>query len=245
MTTSPTCLDGQVIVVTGAASGMGRATALAAATAGAHVVLAARRRALLEETRTEIVRAGGSARAVPTDVTDPVAVAHLVETARAVSGHIHALVHAVGTNIRERALDDLTTESWSSMLETNLSSAFHLTRAVVPVFRAQGHGLIIYIASSAAKKPDRSGVSYQASKAGLVGLAHGTMEEERPRGLRTTVIFPGLTDTPLVRQRPVPTPPEVLAQALQPEDVAAACLFVMGLPPRVHVPELVLYPSQL
>jgi NADP-dependent 3-hydroxy acid dehydrogenase YdfG len=224
---------------------MGRAIALAAADAGAHVVLAARRGDLLEETRATIVQSGGAATAIATDVTDPAAVAHLVEAAHAVSGHIRVLVHAAGINIRERALDDLTPQRWSHLVETNLSSAFYLTHTITPIFRAQGDGLIIYIASSAAKKPDRSGVSYQASKAGLVGLAHGTMEEERASGLRTTVIFPGLTDTPLVLQRPTPTPPDVLARALQPEDIAAACMFVMGLPPRAHVPELVLYPSQV
>ena len=238
-------LDGQVVIVTGASSGMGRATARAAAAAGAHAVLAARRTDALEETRAAITNAGGSALAIGVDVTDPAAVERLIEAALGVSGRIDALVHAAGTNLRERALDELTPESWSYMLRTNLTSAFHLTHAVVPIFRAQGGGLIIYIASSAAKKPDRSGVAYQASKAGLVGLAHGTMEEERAHSLRTTVIFPGLTDTPLVLQRPVPTSPEVLAQALQPEDVAAACLFVMGLPPRAHVPELMLYPSRL
>ena len=131
------------------------------------------------------------------------------------------------------------------MIAANLSAAFNLTQSVVPVLRNQGGGLIIYVSSAAAKKPDRSGVAYQASKAGVVGLAHGTMEEEREHGIRTTVIFPGLTDTPLVLKRPTPTPPEVLARALQPEDVAAACLFVLRLPARVHVPELLLYPSQL
>jgi NAD(P)-dependent dehydrogenase (short-subunit alcohol dehydrogenase family) len=98
---------------------------------------------------------------------------------------------------------------------------------------------------SAAKKPDAAGVAYQATKAGTVGLAHGTMEEERKHGIRTTVIFPGLTDTALVEKRRTPTPPDVLAWSLQPEDVAAACVFVQRLPPRAYVPELLLYPSQL
>jgi NADP-dependent 3-hydroxy acid dehydrogenase YdfG len=70
------------------------------------------------------------------------------------------------------------------------------------------------------------------------------MEEERANGIRTTVVFPGLTDTPMVLKRPQPTSADVLARALQPEDVAAACVFVMQLPPRAHVPELVLYPSR-
>lgn len=237
-------LAGRVVVVTGASSGMGRATAIAAAGAGAHVVLAARRANLLDEVSAAIQVAVGRALPVPCDLTDPAQVRRLAETALDIAGRIHVLVHAAGTNIRERMLDEMTSESWAHMLATNLTSAYELTHALVPIFRRQGDGLIIYIASSAARKPDRSGVAYQASKAGLVGLAHGAMEEEREHGLRTTVIFPGLTDTPLVLKRPVPTPPEVLARALQPDDVAAACLFVMGLPPRAHVPELVLYPSR-
>jgi NADP-dependent 3-hydroxy acid dehydrogenase YdfG len=93
--------------------------------------------------------------------------------------------------------------------------------------------------------PDVSGVSYQASKCGLSGLAHGTHKEEQGNNIRTTVIFPGLCDTPLVLQRPTPTPPEVMAKALQPQDVADACLFVATLPPRARVPELVLLPAGL
>jgi NADP-dependent 3-hydroxy acid dehydrogenase YdfG len=71
------------------------------------------------------------------------------------------------------------------------------------------------------------------------------MQEEKANGIRTTVIFPGLTDTPLVLKRPTPTPAETLAKALQPEDVAAACVFAAALPPRAHVPELDLLPAFL
>ena len=71
------------------------------------------------------------------------------------------------------------------------------------------------------------------------------MEEERANNIRVSVIYPGMTDSLLVLKRPVPTPPEVLTKALQPEDVAAACLFVLSLPPRAWVPELLLYPSAL
>jgi NADP-dependent 3-hydroxy acid dehydrogenase YdfG len=78
-----------------------------------------------------------------------------------------------------------------------------------------------------------------------VGLAHGTREEEREHGIRTTVIFPGLTETPLLQKRPAPTPPDVIARALQPQDVARACVFVATLPARARVPELQLLPSAL
>jgi NAD(P)-dependent dehydrogenase (short-subunit alcohol dehydrogenase family) len=169
----------------------------------------------------------------------------VVRQAQADLGRIDALVNTVGTNIKQRALSELTAESWAGMLAINLTAAFNLTQAVIPVMREQADGVIVHVSSSAAKKPDPSGVAYQATKAGLVGLTHGTMEEERANGIRTTVIFPGLTDTPMVLKRPTPTPPEVLAKALQPEDVASAVLFVLQLPARAYVPELLLYPSRL
>lgn len=233
------------MLVAGASSGMGRATAIAAARAGATVVVAARNRAALDEVAASLRPDATKVLAIPTDMTNPEAVATLVETAQRACGRIDSAVNTVGTNIPRRALGELTAASWSDLVAINLTAAFHLTHAIVPVFRAQGGGLLIQVSSSAARKPDMSGVAYQATKAGLVGLAHGAMEEERQHGLRSTVIFPGLTDTPMVGKRPTPTPPEVLQHALQPEDVAAACLFVMRLPPRAYVPELLLYPSRL
>ncbi len=160
-------------------------------------------------------------------------------------GRIDIVVNTVGTNIPRRTLSELTGESWSMMLDVNLTAAFNITQAVVPVLRQQQGGLIIHVSSSAARAADGSGVAYQATKAGVVALAHGTMVEERQHGIRTTVIFPGMTDTPMILKRPVPTPPDVLARALQPEDVAAAIMFVMSLPARAHVPELLLYPSNI
>ena len=116
--------------------------------------------------------------------------------------------------------------------------------SVVPAMRRQGGGLIVHIASVAARKPDMSGVSYQATKAGVAALAHATMEEERQNGIRVTALLPGLTDTPLVLQRPTPPDPAMLARALKPEDIAETCLFLLRLPARAHVAELVLVPSR-
>jgi len=224
---------------------MGRSTALAAARAGAHVLLASRNAAALSEVEETIHAFRGNATSLPIDFTNHHDVRSLINRIRAEYDRVDAVVITVGANIRNRMLSELTLQSWSDMLAINLTASFNITQAIVPIFREQNDGLIIYISSSAAKKPDPSGVAYQAAKAALVGLAHGTMEEERANGIRTTVVFPGLTDTPMVLNRPTPTPPEVLEKALQPEDVAAACLFVLQLPSRAHVPELVLYPSRL
>lgn len=238
-------LEGKVVLVAGASSGMGRATALAVARTGGHAVLAARTGDALKELAREVESDGGTATVEPVDLTRHEDSRALVERLQTQFDRIDAVVVTVGTNIKARALSQLTPESWADMLAINLTASFNITQAIMPVFREQQDGLLIYISSSAAKKPDPSGIAYQATKAGLVGLAHGTMEEERGNGVRTTVVFPGLTDTPMVLKRPTPTPPEVLAKALQPEDVAAACMFVLQLPARAHVPELVLYPSRL
>lgn len=241
----PAHLTGKVVVIIGASSGMGRATALAAAAAGASLVVGARNAAALEQLSVQIQQTGGSAMAIPTDATQATDVDHLIAATLEKLGRIDVLINCVGINIPRRTIAELTDESWSMMMEINLRSAFHLTQAVIPVFRRQQEGLLIHIASSAAKKPDRSGIAYQAGKAGVAALAHAAMEEERENGIRVSVIYPGMTDTPLVYKRPAPPTPELLAKALQPEDVATACLFVMSLPSRAHVPELVLYPSRL
>jgi NADP-dependent 3-hydroxy acid dehydrogenase YdfG len=222
---------------------MGRATAIAAAAAGAKVVLAARSVGALEEVAATIADASGSATVVPTDATDRAQVDQLFERALAEHGRVDAVVHATGANIKARAIDQLTPQSWSELVDANLTAGFHVTQAVLPIFRQQKDGLLIYLSSGSALTGDVSGVAYQAAKRGIVGLAHGTMVEERVNGIRTTVIFPGLTDTPLLLQRPVVPTAEQLAVALQPEDVSEACLLVLGLPPRAHVPELVLLPT--
>jgi len=238
-------LDSQVVIVAGASSGIGRATAIAAAAAGARVALAARNEQALDEARRQIEHAGGTALGVPTDLADRDATERLMDAVSHRWGRIDALINSVGTNLSRPRIDEMTPATWNEMLAANLTAAFNLTHAVVPRFRAQGGGLLIHLSSMAAKKPNLSGIAYQANKAGVVGLAHGTMEEEREHGIRTTVIFPGLTHTPLLLKRPVAPPPEMLEHALQPEDVAAACLFVLSLPPRAHVGELLIYPSRL
>ncbi len=235
-------LEGRVAVVVGSSSGMGRATALTFAAQGAKVVLASRNEAALEELAAEI---GGPTLVCPTDAQDPAAARRMVETAKEAFGRVDVLVYSTGTNIPDRSVERLTTDTWDMMIATNLNGAFYCTSAVVPIMRDQGDGTIIYISSACVPFPDTSGVSYQASKHGMKGLSYGTLKEEKGNGIRTSVVYPGLCDTPLVLQRPVKTPDDVLAQALLPQDVADACLYVATLPPRACVPELVLLPSGL
>lgn len=234
----------RVVLVVGASSGMGRAISLELAAAGARIAAAARSADKLEGVAEAARRSGGEVNAFPADATDPAAMRRLVDAVMARHGRLDAVVITVGTNIAERRLDQLTPKSWGDMLDSNLNAAFHVSQAVVPAMRNQGAGLIVYISSSAARKPDQSGAAYQASKAGVLALAHAISEEERSNGIRTSVILPGLTHTDLVYKRPTAPTAEMLANALQPEDVAAAVLFIVGLPPRATVPEMQLFPSR-
>jgi len=235
-------LQGKVAVVVGASSGMGRATAVSYANAGAKVVVAARSQAALEALASEV---GDDVIVQPTDTQDVSAVDALIDKTLQTFGSIDILVYATGTNIPDRSLERLTHETWDMMLATNATGAFNCTKAVLPAMQKQKQGLIIYISSVSAKRADVSGVAYQASKHALTGLAHGTYLEEKENGIRTSIVFPGLCDTPLVLKRPVVTPEDVLAKALQPEDVADACLYLASAPSRVRVGELVMEPAGL
>ena len=224
---------------------MGRATALALALAGCRVLAAARREDALRGLAAEAAAAGGEVAIKKTDASRREDVDALVKEAVDLFGRVDLLVNAVGTNTPNRLLAHLTDEDWHYILNANLNSAYYLTRAVLPPMRANGGGLIVHISSVSGRWADLSGMSYQASKAGVIALAHATMMEERLNGIRVSVIMPGLCDTPIMNKRRVPPSRETLDKAMQPEDIAAACLFLASLPPRTYVPELVIMPGAL
>jgi NADP-dependent 3-hydroxy acid dehydrogenase YdfG len=178
------------------------------------------------------------------DVRDPATGSQVVEAAIERFGRIDVVVYAAGWNVPKRSIYDTSIDSWNTIIDTNLTGAFNVTRAAVTVMGQRGGGLIVYISSSGAKRPDQSGVAYQASKAGMAALAYATREECKDVDIRTTVIYPGTTETPFLEHRPAPPTPEMLGKVLQPEDVVAACSLVINLPSRTHVPELSIYPAR-
>jgi NADP-dependent 3-hydroxy acid dehydrogenase YdfG len=125
----------------------------------------------------------------------------------------------------------------------NLTGTFNLVNALLGPLRA-ARGDVVLIGSVSGAWPDRSGTAYQASKAAVHALARGAAFEEE-HGVRFTSIMPGLVDTAILDHRPEPPSAELRAHMLRPEDVAAACLFVVSLPPRAHVPELTILPTGL
>ena len=160
------------------------------------------------------------------------------------SDGIDILVVAAGMNFPERRLEQLTAEGWDAMISVNLSGAFYAIRAALPYLRAS-QGLVVLISSVSGRWPDASGPAYQASKAGMVELAHAAGFEEHVERRRFTSILPGIVDTPILDNRPEPPPKEVRDAALKSEDVAQACLFLATLPPRAYVPELTMVPTAI
>ncbi len=179
------------------------------------------------------------------DASVPFEMENLVLETRGRLGQIDIVVFAAGTNTPDRAMNRLNVEIWDMMVGANLSAAYYVTRAVLPVMRTRKAGHLIYISSISGIIPDVSGASYQAAKRGLLGMAHAVRVEEKENGIRTCVICPGLVETEILEKRPVKPSAEILAKALQPVDVAETVLAVAKLPARVAVPEMQVMPTQL
>jgi NADP-dependent 3-hydroxy acid dehydrogenase YdfG len=231
-------LEGRVALVTGASSGVGRATALLLARHGCIIYAVARRRELLDDLADQ----RGDIHVCAMDVADRAAAEGLAAQISREQDGLDIVVAAAGTNVRRRRLDELSFDDWQSVMDTNVTGTFNIIQTCLPLLRAS-RALIIVIASVSSRWPDISGVAYQASKRAVLGLAHAVAMEERDRGVRVSSILPGLINTPLVDLKPAPPDEETRAKAVQAEDVAEVCLFLAGLPAHIYVPELVVVPT--
>lgn len=234
----PVSLKDQVVLVVGASSGIGRATAAMFAAEGAKVMASARRADRLESLKAEAAAQGHSLDVFAADATKPTQVEALVAATREKLGPVQILVYVTGTNTPDRSLKRLKPPIWDDMIATNLNGAFYCAQAVLGEMRDARFGHLIFVSSTSALAPDPSGAAYQASKRGLNGLSHAIRLEEKENGIRTTVVCPGMVDSELLDRRPVPPTAEQRAQALLPEHVGEAILAVAKLPPRAVIPEL-------
>jgi hypothetical protein len=232
-------LAGQVVLVTGAGRGIGRAIATAAAAEGAAVVLASRTRQELAAVAAEIRSAEGRALAVPTDVTQDTAVESLVEQAAGEFGRLDALVTAAGVASFGPVVGTKPAD-WDAMLAVNLRAVMVCCRAVLPLMLRQRRGTILNITSIAATRPIPGGAAYAATKAGVAAWSRVLAEELRAEGVRVGVLAPGAVDTPLWEQ--VPNAPD-RRRMLRPEDVARAAVLVLSLPPGASLEDLTLLPA--
>ncbi len=236
-------LKDQVVLVVGASSGIGRAAAVLFAREGCKVVAAARREERLQTLQAELAGEGCDITVRRADASSVGDMEQLAQETLQTRGKIDILIFAAGINTPDRSTQRLTPAIWNTMVDVNLNGAFYATHAVLPSMRAARAGHLIYIASISGLLTDVSGASYQASKRGVIGMAHAIRMEEKHNGIRTCAICPGLVNTELLEKRPVKPSPEVLAQALLPEDVAEAIFYVARLPLRAAIPELQMMPS--
>jgi NADP-dependent 3-hydroxy acid dehydrogenase YdfG len=236
-------LLGKTALVTGGGSGIGLAVARGLLQEGARVAISGRDARTLQEA----ARSFGDGDQVlhhPCDVADPAQVEALVRAVTNRFGRIDVLVNNAGTNLKERTFRELTPEAWQRLLRTNLDGAFYCMHAVLPQMLERRDGVIININSTAGKRATPlGGPAYVASKFGMTGLGLCLGAEEKDSGIRVCNIYPGEVNTPILEVRPQPVSTEQRQRILQPEDIAAAVLFVAALPPHVSVPELVIKPT--
>ncbi|MBX3053704.1 MAG: SDR family oxidoreductase [Caldilineaceae bacterium] len=239
-------LENKKIVVTGASSGFGEAIALACAQEGADVALVARRADKLEALANRIRTMGRQALVCPCDVGEQAQIEATVAAVRDGLGRIDVLVNNAGMNVSHRRIDATTTEEWDRIINVNLTSAWLFTKIVMPEMVERRDGTIVNIGSKAANYPSLlAGVAYSASKLGMHALTRITNEEGNPHMVRACTINPGVGATPILDLRPTPPSAEDRAKMMQAEDVAAAVVFVAGLPQRANVESMDLYPTDV
>jgi NADP-dependent 3-hydroxy acid dehydrogenase YdfG len=234
----------QTALVTGAGSGIGRGIAETLAGLGLRVALVGRDRQKLERARADLKKGSDQALVATCDIADRSSVKRAVAEITAAMGTIDVLVSNAGTNVRNRSLESLDPSDWDRMIATNLTGAFNVLYYVLPLMREKRNGLVIQICSiSGIRASTLGGAGYSASKFGQAALGICLGREEGVHGVRSSVIYPGEVETPILDARPVPVPRERRAVILQPEDIAAAVRFLVELHPRAHVPELVITPT--
>ncbi|MEU2723821.1 SDR family oxidoreductase [Streptomyces smyrnaeus] len=241
-----TGIDGKVVAITGAGSGIGEATALLLAERGARLVLGARRSERLGDLVTRIEKAGGSAVQLRTDVTRRADLQALVALAAERFGRLDVLISNAGIGTVS-PLDDLRVDEWDRMVDVNIKGVLHGIGAALPVFRAQGSGHFITTASTAAFRVVPAMAVYAGTKVAVRAICEG-LRQEAGDALRVTTVSPGMVDTEFAEAS---TNPHIRAEisqardriAIPPEAVARALAFAVEQPSTVDVNEIVVRPT--
>ena len=216
--------------MTGAARGIGAATARALAAAGARVAIVDLDAAGAERTAEQVGAAGGEALAIAGDVTDPASVLKAVDATVAAWGRLDILVNNAGV-LRDATLGRVTDEDWDLTLGVNLRGAMLCARAALPHMLAAGRGRILSATSLVARTGNYGQTAYAASKAGVIGLTRAWARELGPKGITANAVAPGFIETEMVRA----VPPKVMEQVVartpagrmgRPEEVAHVYLFL-------------------
>lgn len=240
-------IDGKVVVITGASSGLGEAAARHLAALGAKVVLGARRLDRIAALAAEVTASGGAALALETDVTDRAQVERLVAAAVEAHGRLDVILNNAGL-MPHSPLERLKVEDWERMVDVNLKGVLYGVAAALPHMMRQKSGHIINVSSVAGHKVTMNGAVYAMTKHGVRALSEGLRQEMAPHGVRTTIISPGAVATELPQSI---TESDVAAgvqdfyakTAIPADSFARVVAFAMSQPQDVDINEVLFRPT--
>ena len=241
---------GKIALVTGASSGIGRATALKFADAGIKVALVARRKELLESLKLEIAELGGTAEIMVADVGEERQAAGACEWALGTFGCVDILVNNAGI-VRPGLISEQDPQEWRDTFNINLLAPMYMTQGLLASMKQHGSGHIVNISSNAAKIPGgATQSSYSASKYAMTAFSSSLRKETAEHGIRVTIIEPGATTTDVADSIPDEKTRQMMDTHMrnevnmQAEDIAAAIYYAISQPARVNVSEIWLTPSR-
>lgn len=237
-------LDGRTALVTGASSGIGRATVEVLVARGARVIAAARRRERLDE----LAEHSASIRPLPMDIRDHTAVDAALASLPEDWRQVDILVNAAGVRAGDGVLQDSSPDDWEAMIDTNVRGLLNVTHAVLPTMVASGRGHVINIGSNGVRFPYRTGAVYLATKAAVNLISTGLRMDLKGTGVRVTHVVPGLvrTEISLVRFGGDAARAQAYYDgrpSLEPGEVAECIAWAAAMPEAVEIGEILVYPT--
>jgi NADP-dependent 3-hydroxy acid dehydrogenase YdfG len=240
-------IENKVVVITGASSGLGEATARLLSAQGASVVLGARRAERIQAVADELNAQGGKALALATDVTDPDQVQRLVDAAVQTYGRIDVLINNAGV-MPHSPLERRKIEDWNRTIDVNIKGVLYGIAAALPAMQQQKSGHIINVSSVAGHKVRPNNAVYAATKHAVLALSEGLRQEVKPYNIRTTVISPGAVATELPNSITEPDIAENVRKsyeiAIPADSFARAVAFAMSQPEDGDVNEILFRPTR-
>jgi len=243
-----TNIEGKVVVITGASSGLGEARARLLSADGATVVLGARRRDRIEALAETLTNAGGKALAVITDVTDRAQVKRLVDAAVRTFGRIDVMINNAGL-MPQALLELLKVDEWDRMIDVNIKGVLYGVAAALPHMKEQKSGHFINVSSVAGHRVGPGFAVYAATKYAVRALSEGLRQEVKPYNIRTTVISPGAVATELPNSVTDPTAAARIKKfyagvAVPADSFARAVIYAMSQPDDVDINEILFRPTK-
>lgn len=240
-------ISGKIIVITGASSGLGEATARMLSSMGATIVLAARRKDRIEALADELKKNGGKALAVETDVTDAAQVKALVDTAVKEYGRVDVMLNNAGL-MPQSLLEQLRIEDWNQMIDVNIKGVLYGIAAALPHMKEQKSGHFINVSSVAGHGVHPGSAVYSATKYAVRALSEGLRQEVKPYNIRTTIISPGAVATELTKSVSDPAFSKSIGKfyeknAIPADSFARAVVYAISQPEEVNINEILFRPT--